>query len=105
MRLRSNSDRIRFSRDGDSQYRLVHEGTLEGSSNLSFVVRLVEEELGLKLKREGYFGHGGYSSQTFQSHEPINTRLFGWKVRRLLRLPFSELAADATIAWAKMRRT
>jgi hypothetical protein len=53
----------------------------------------VEEDLGLRLKREGYFGHGGHSSQTLRSNRPINTRVFGWKLRRLMRLPLKELAA------------
>ncbi len=54
---------------------------------------MVEEELGLNLKREGYFGHGGHSSQTLQSDRRISTRVFGWNVRRLMRLPLKELAA------------
>lgn len=93
MNPKADAEKIEFRKDGDSRCRLVHEGTLEGSSNLSFVVRLVEEDLGLKLKREGYFGHGGYSSQTLQSDRPINARIFGWKLRRLMRLPPKELAA------------
>ena len=89
----ADAEKIQFHREADSRYRLVHEGSLEGSSKLSFVVRLVEEELGLKLQRGGYFGHGGFSSQTLQSDRPINTHVFGRKVRRLMRLPLKELAA------------
>ena len=93
MRPTTDSERIRFRKEAGSRYRLVHEGTLEGSSNLSCVVRLVEEEMGLKLERKGYVGHGGHSSQTLQSQEPIDTRAFAGKIRRLLRLPLKELAA------------
>lgn len=89
----SNSERIRFIKESDSRYCLVHEGTLEGSANLWFVVRLLQEELGLKLKRGGYFGHGGFSSQTFHSPRPINTRAFGWRLRHLMSLPPHESAA------------
>ena len=89
MRPTTDSERIRFRKEAGSRYRLVHEGTLEGSSNLSCVVRLVEEEMGVKLERKGYVGHGGHSSQTLQSQEPIDTRAFAGKIRRLLRLPLS----------------
>lgn len=93
MNPNADTERIQFRKETESRYRLVHDGTLDGSSNLSFVVRLVEKELGLKLKREGYFGHGGHSSQTLQSDRPIKTRVFGWKLRRLIRLPLGKLAA------------
>ena len=82
---------IRFRAESDLRYRLVHEGSLEGSSKLSYIVRLVEREMQLKLERKGYYGHRGYSSQTFQSDRPINARVFGRKVRRLLELPLKEL--------------
>lgn len=95
MRSTTDSEVIRFRKETDSRYRLVHEGTFEESSNLFYVVRLVEEEMGLNLERKGYVGHGGYSSQTFQSQQQINTRAFAWKIRRLLRLPLRELAAIA----------
>lgn len=91
--MNPKAENIQFHKDGDSHYRLVHEGSLEGSSRLSIAVRLIEEELGLKLKHQGYFGHGGYSNQTLQSDRPINARVFGWKLRRLMRLPLKELAA------------
>ncbi len=93
MNPNADTERIQFRKDSDSHYRLVHEGSLEGSSRLSIAVRLVEEDLGLRLRREGYFGHGGHSSQMLRSHRPINTRVFGWKLRRLMRLPLKELAA------------
>lgn len=93
MNPNADTERIQFCKETESRYRLVHDGTLDDSSHLSFVVRLVEKDLGLKLKREGYFGHGGHSSQTLRSHRPINARVFGWRLRRLMRLPLKELAA------------
>lgn len=93
MNPKADAEKIRFCREADSRYCLVHEGSFGGSSNLFYIVRLVEQELGLKLEREGYCGHGGYSSQTLQSDQPINVRVFGWKVRRLLGLPLKELAS------------
>ena len=53
MRPTTDSERIRFRKKAGPRYRLVHERTLEGSSNLSCVVRLVEEEMGVKLERKG----------------------------------------------------
>ncbi len=93
MSPKADAEKMQFRKDDDSRYRLVHEGSLEASSRLSFAIRLVEEELGLKLKRQGYFGHGGHSSQTLQTDRPISTRVFGSKLRRLMRLPLNELAA------------
>jgi len=92
MNPKADPERIRIRKEADSRYRLIHEGTLDGSSKLFYIVRLVELELGLKLEREGYYGHGGYSSQALQSDQPINARVFGGKVRSLLRLPLEELA-------------
>jgi hypothetical protein len=92
MNPKADAEKIRFRNEADSCYRLVHEGTLDGSSNLSYIVRLAEGEMGIKLERKGYFGQGRYSSQTLQSDRPINTRVFGWKCRRLLALPLEELA-------------
>lgn len=93
MHPKPDAEKIRFRKEADSGYRLVHEGTLDGSSNLSYIVRLVEGEMGIKLERKGYFGQGRYSSQTFQSDRPINARVFGRRFRRLFGLSLQELAA------------
>jgi len=93
MHPKPDAEKIRFRKEADSGYRLVHEGTLDGSSNLSYIVRLVEGEMGIKLERKGYFGQGRYSCQTLQSDRPINTRVFGRRFRRLFGLSLQELAA------------
>lgn len=93
MNPKADAEKIRFCREADSRYCLVHEGSFGGSSKLFYIVRLVEREKELKLERKGYFGHRGYSRQTLQSDQPINVRVFGWKVRRLLGLPLKELAS------------
>lgn len=93
MNSRVEIETIRFSRETDLQYSLVYEGTREGSSKLGYLVQLVEREMGLELKRAGYFGQGTYSRQTFYSNQAINPHTFAAKMRRLLRLPLLELAA------------
>lgn len=92
MNPKADAEKIRIRQEADSRYSLIHEGTLDGSSRLFYIVRLAELELGFKLERKGYYGHRGYSCQTFQCDQPTNARVFGWKVRRLLKLPLKELA-------------
>lgn len=85
-------EKIRFYRD-DGAYVLVHEGTLDGGSNLRYIVRLIERERGLKLKSVGYFGHGTHSQERFLSGQPIDEHAFAQRTRQLLRLPLAALAA------------
>src|ERR1035438_8293482 len=58
---RTVEETIRFYRE-DGAYVLVHEGTLDGGSNLHYIVGLVEREMRLTLKSLGYFGHGTYGA-------------------------------------------
>ena len=51
MNPKADAEKIRFRNEADSCFRLVHEGTLDGSSNLSYIARLVEGEMGIKLER------------------------------------------------------
>ena len=74
---------IRFYRE-DEAYVLVHDGTLDGGSNLHYVIRLIEREMRLKLKSLGYFGHGTHSQERFRSGQPIDEHAF---VRRTRQLP------------------
>lgn len=52
MNPKADAEKIRFCREADSRYCLVHEGSFGGSSKLFYIVRLVEREMGLKLERK-----------------------------------------------------
>jgi hypothetical protein len=89
---RTVEETIRFYRE-DGAYVLVHEGTLDGGSNLHYIVGLVEREMRLTLKSLGYFGHGTHRQERFRSGQPIDEHAFARRTRQLLRLPLSALAA------------
>jgi hypothetical protein len=83
---------VRFYRE-EGAYVLVHDGTLDGGSNLHYILRLVEREQGIKLKSLGYVGQGTHSQERFRSAQPIGVHAFAGRTRQLLRLPLAALAA------------
>ena len=89
---RMPEETIRFWRE-QGAYVLVHDGTLDGGSNLHYIVRLIEREMGLKLRSLGYCGHGAHSQERFGSNQPIDERAFIRRARQLLHLPLAGLAA------------
>ena len=57
MNPKADTEKIRFRREADSRYCLVHEGSFGGSSKLFYIVRLVEREMGL-TRLDGHLGSG-----------------------------------------------